>query len=131
MEKLFCTTSTDGETYFYIDILETGWIYDVFLILTYEVKTKFEDEEYIKVKANYAGKTVIEDRTYSRFEAFYKFDKPADFMASYFMEEGPLQLAVVLFTTIVLFIAFIGWLIKMENERPQKIREQEEKRKVL
>lgn len=85
MEKLYCITSTDGETYFYIDILETGWIYDVFLILTYEVKTKFEDGEYFKVKANYSGKTVINDRTYSRFEAFYKFDKPADFMASYFI----------------------------------------------
>ena len=35
---------------------------------------------------------------------------------------------IIFIITIVLFIAFIGWLIKMENERPQKIREQEEKR---
>lgn len=85
MKKLYCTTFTGDETYFYIDIVETGWIYDVFLILTYEVKNQFEDGEYIKIPAKYSCKTTLNGKAASRFEVYYAFEKPAKFMASYFI----------------------------------------------
>lgn len=85
MEKLYCETSNDGETYFYIHILETGWIYDVFLILTSEIKPKYEEYEFKKIPVQYSGKEIINGNTFSTFEVYHQIDKPTDFMVSFFI----------------------------------------------
>ena len=85
MEKLYCSTSNDGETYFYINILETGWIYDVFLILTNEIKPKYEEYEFKKIPAQYSGKKAINGNTFSNFEVYHQIDEPTDFMVSFFI----------------------------------------------
>lgn len=86
MEKyLYCTTSTNRKTLFYIDILETGWIYDVFLILTCEIKTKYEEGEYNQIQAKYFGKTIVNNKTYSRFIVYDIFRNPSDFVVSFFI----------------------------------------------
>lgn len=85
MEKLYCTTFNNGETYFYIHILETGWIYDVFLILANEIKTKYEEYEFKKIPAKYSCKEVINGNTFSTFEVYHQIDEPTDFMVSFFI----------------------------------------------
>lgn len=86
MDKdLYCITSNDGETQFFISILEIGWIYDVFLILANEIKSNYEENEYIKVKLNYSGKDIVNGKTYSVFHTFYQFEKPSDFMVAFYI----------------------------------------------
>lgn len=83
--KLCCITSTGGESQFHISILETGWIYDVFLILANEEKSEYEDDEIIKVKLKYSGKETRNDMTYSIFHTFYRFEHTSDFMIAFFI----------------------------------------------
>lgn len=85
MEKLYCTTSNDGETLFYISILETGWIYDVFLILTNEIKSKYEEGEFKQIKAQFFDKETIDGKTFSRFTVYHQFEEPTNFMVSFFI----------------------------------------------
>jgi len=85
MNDLYCTTSNNGETCFFLDILETGWIYDVFLILTHEIKTKYEDYEFKKIPLSYVGKKIINGNTFSSFELYIQIEEPSDFMVSFFL----------------------------------------------
>lgn len=85
MKNLECITSTAGETSFFISILETGWIYDVFLILTNELKTKYEEWEIKRIPAQYSDKEIIDGQTFSIFTASYKIDNPSDLMIAFFI----------------------------------------------
>lgn len=85
MEKLYTITSTDDETLFSISILETGWIYDVFLILTNSIKSEYQEGEYKKIKVPYSCKKTLDNKSYSLFEASYHFKEPSDSMVYFFI----------------------------------------------
>ena len=82
--ELCCITSNDGETPFFISIFELGWIYDVFLIITNQLKSSYEESELIRVNVDYSGKEIIDGRTFSVFTTSYRFDEPSDFMVAFF-----------------------------------------------
>lgn len=84
-KDLYCTTSNDGETQFSISILETGWISDVFLILTDKIKSKYEEGEFTKIKVEYEDKEIINGKTYSIFSTYHRFLSPSPFMVAFFI----------------------------------------------
>lgn len=75
--KNLCT-SINGETTFSVSVLETGWIYDVFLILTDKIRSKYEEREFKKVPAIHIERKHINKKMFSVFEASYQFEQPSD-----------------------------------------------------
>ena len=85
MEKLYTITSTDGETGFSISILETGWIYDVFLILTDTIKTEYKEGEFKKIEVPYSCKEILNGKSYSVFDTYFRFSKPSESVIYFFI----------------------------------------------
>ena len=85
MENAHYITSNDCETYFSVNILERGWIYDVYLILAHDLKNNYEDYEIEKIPAEYAEKKNIDGETFSVFEVYHQIDEPTDFMVCFFI----------------------------------------------
>lgn len=85
MKDLYSSTSTNGETSFSISILETGWIYNVSLIITDKMRMKYEEHQLKRIEAHYGGKDRIDGKTFSVFSASYCFQSPADTMVAFFL----------------------------------------------
>ena len=85
MEDSYCTTLTGEETSFFVSFLETGWIYDVFLILTDKIQFQYQEGEFRKIPAQYCGKETIDEKTFSKFTASYCFEQASNFMVYFFI----------------------------------------------
>lgn len=85
MKDLYSSTFTNGETSFSISILETGWIYNVSLIITDKMRMKYKEHEFKRIEAHYCGKNTINKKTFSVFSASYWFEFPVDTMVAFFL----------------------------------------------
>lgn len=85
-KNLSCITTTEGETQFYLSILEDlGWVESVFLIITDTLKTKYEEGEFQKIEVNYFDKEELNNKIYNIFLTFHHFEEPSDYMIAFFI----------------------------------------------
>lgn len=78
-------TFTKEETTFFVSIVETGWIHDVFLIITDEIRTNYKDREFKKIEATHIERKKGKKKTSSIFEASYSFEEPSPSMFYFFI----------------------------------------------
>lgn len=77
------TTFTDNDTIFWIKILETGWIKDVYLLLSTNIEDSIEKRNFGNIrleKASHFSRENIGENTYSEFICITSFSNPTDYM---------------------------------------------------